>query len=99
MAGPLVFASTAALRDADRMLPGRVLENAVTDAINHGRKRPFAPPGVDIPELGRDDRFVIVTSRVGAIVVRDHRPSGRKMWLIRRLVTLQSPRKRTSPLG
>ena len=88
-----IFATTAALRRAERLLPGVVLENEVERAIMAGRKRRWAPPEVGL-QLARHERFVIVNSRVGVVLVREVTPLGRKCWRAVRLVELKPKGRR-----
>jgi hypothetical protein len=82
----LVYATGAALRQAERLMPGVVLENAVEAAIHGGRKRPFLPRGVAGPELATDERSVLLDGAV-AIVKKDRaRLSERRAWLVVRVL-------------
>lgn len=83
-----VFASARALRDADRLLPGRVLELAVEDAIVHGRKFRRPLRGVNV-ELASGERFVVLDARAGAIIAKRASPlTSRPAWLVTKLVPL-----------
>jgi hypothetical protein len=80
---PYVVASAKAARQAARLLPGRVLEEAVVAAINAKRVR-------------RDDRFGLVVELGGGVVAvtrRDARSplQTRRAWRVARLV-VQEPR-------
>jgi hypothetical protein len=85
----------ARVRDHERttagrtVLPGKVLELEVEHAISLGRKRPQPPTGVRLPSLGRDERFVIVTGSVGAVLRREPSPtSGRRSWRVTRVLPI-----------
>jgi hypothetical protein len=70
MSGLVVYATRRAAEDAARLLPGRVLETAVENAICAGRKRDWPLPAAGC-ELRPGERFVIIDSRVGAVLARE----------------------------
>jgi hypothetical protein len=91
MSSVLVYATGAARSRAEQLLPGKVLENVVEDAICQGRKRAQPPAGVALPPLSSDQRFVILNAELGCVLHRvPSRLTGRKAWECRRLVPLKS---------
>jgi hypothetical protein len=87
--GVLVYASRRALEEAERLVPGRVLECAIEEAIRQGRKRAHSLPALQV-ELGSGERFVLIDSTVAAIVAKAGRtPGGRHVFRALRLVRLR----------
>jgi hypothetical protein len=98
MSGVLVYATHAALRQAERLLPDRVLELEVERAILAGRKRPYLPPGLG--ELGPRERSVFIAGGHIAVVLKGKaRLSDRRAWQVLRLIANRSPRRPVSPPG
>jgi hypothetical protein len=71
---PLVYATRAALTDAERLLPGRVLENVVSTEIRAGNVTAGRGGGI-VFDSGK--RWVAVAKRIPARI-----QSGRKAWLV-----------------
>jgi len=84
--GVLVYATGAALRQAERLIPGVVLENAVEAAIHGGRKRPYLPRGVAGPELAHDERSVLLDGAVAVVKRSQAHLSPRRAWLVVRVL-------------
>ena len=91
----LVYASERMLTQAAKLIPGRVLENLVEEAICHGRKRPQPPNGVKLAPLRSDERFVILNAQLGCVLRRvPSRLTGRKAWSVTRLIELKPQRNK-----
>jgi hypothetical protein len=88
--GVLVYATPGALRRAERLMPGVVLENAVEAAIHAGRKRPFLPRGVAGPALAADERSVLLDGAVAIVKRSRARLSERRAWLVVRVMRAET---------
>jgi hypothetical protein len=77
----LVYATPRALDSARRLIPGVVVETAVQRLIEAGLV--VEPPrGISVPvQLG---------AGVVAYIDRERRPSGRKFWLVREVISRSS---------
>jgi hypothetical protein len=84
-----VFAAPSVLRDAERLLPGRVLELEVERAILAGRKRTKPLPGVSV-SLRPGERFVLLDQNAAAVIAKAPSPLlGQPSWRITRLLQLR----------
>jgi hypothetical protein len=91
VSGVLVYASAAARRQAERLLPGAVLEVEVERAILAGRKRPYLPPGLG--ELGPRERSVFIAGGHIAVVLKGKaRLTERRAFHVLRLIANRSRR-------
>ena len=86
----LVYATGSALRQAQRLLPGKVLEVEVERAIHGGRKRPFLPRDVAGPALAADERSVLLDGCVAVVKRSRARLSERRAWLVVRVVRAET---------
>ena len=86
----LVYATGSALRQAQRLLPGKVLEVEVERAIHAGRKRPYLPRDVPGPELAADERCVLLDGAAAICKKSRARLSERRAWLVVRVMRAET---------
>ena len=86
----LVYSTGSALRQAERLLPEKVLEVEVERAIHAGRKRPFLPRGVAGPPLAADERSVLLDGAVAIVKRSRARLSERRAWLVVRVMRAET---------